>query len=221
MDVTAVLEALTAFVGLAAAIVGWPRRGATTSSRRATARRSSGGPTVVSDAIAGTTNGELMVNVRWADASDKPGLNTKVWSVLTEAGLRADHWRGSRRPLGEVALAEDADGQVVGAVQATFHLGYHDRFGEFADMPRPQCFVERIAVLPRLHRSRVGKLLMHETAKEAQRYRCTHLALTVDSLTSSTGRVQFFRNCGLRSLAPERGDDLFGADLETVLRSTA
>jgi hypothetical protein len=27
MDVTAVLEALTAFVGLAAAIVGWPRRG--------------------------------------------------------------------------------------------------------------------------------------------------------------------------------------------------
>jgi len=163
MDVTVVLEALTAFVGLGAAIVGWPVGGATTSSRRATARRSSGGPAVVSDAIAGTTNGGLMVNVRWADARDKPGLNTKMWSVLTEAGLRADHWRGSRRPLGEVALAEDADGQVVGVVQATFHLGYHDR---------------------------------------AQRYGCTHLALMVDSSTSSTGRMQFFRDCGLRVACP-------------------
>ena len=110
MDVTAVLEALTAFVGLAAAFVGWPAGGATTSSRRVTACRPSGGSAVVSDAMRARRTVGLMVNVRWADAGDKPGLNTKVWSVLTEAGLRADQWRGSRRPLGEVALAEDADG---------------------------------------------------------------------------------------------------------------
>ncbi|NGY63417.1 GNAT family N-acetyltransferase [Lentzea sp. NEAU-D13] len=123
---------------------------------------------------------------------------------------------------GAVALAEDSHGQVVGIVHARFNLEtYNNRFGELEGLPRPQCMLDKIAVLPTARRSGVGKLLMRETATEAQRYGCSHLALMVDWSTELRDRVEFFKACGLRSLVSGRDDDLFGADLETVLRSTA
>lgn len=165
-----------------------------------------------------------MVNVRWPDVRDKAGLGMKVWSVFDQVGMQADQYR--HRPpvrwLDELAVAEDADEHVVGAVQARFNQEYYRAmFGEFSGLSGPQCFVEKIAVLPSVHRCGVGRLLMHETAQEARRRGCTNLALRVDWVTELEGRVRFFKACGLWSLAPERGDDLFGADVDAVLQAMA
>lgn len=179
---------------------------------------------VVSDAFAGTRNGGSMVNVRWPGTRDKAGLGMDVWNVFDQAGMRADHYRNRppHRWFGELAVAEDGAGRVVGAVQARFNQEYDEElFGEFSGLPGLQCYVEKTAVLPSAQGSSVGTLLMHETTQEARRRRCTHLALRIDWTTEWESRVRFFKHCGLRSLVPEHGDDLYGADVETILQVTA
>jgi GNAT superfamily N-acetyltransferase len=146
-----------------------------------------------------------------------------VWNVFNEAGLEADRYRRHQphQWFDELAVAEDRAGQVVGAVQARFNQEYYEEwYGEFSGLPGQQCYVEKIAVLPSNRGSGVGTLLMHETAREAGRRRCTHLALRIDWTTDWKGRVKFFKRCGLRSLVPEHGDDLYGADVETILHDT-
>ncbi|MFI9811496.1 GNAT family N-acetyltransferase [Saccharothrix variisporea] len=132
-------------------------------------------------------------------------------------------WFGPPRRLlaGAVALAETSDGRAVGVVQADFTQEYNERFGRLAGLSGPQCMVHKIAVLPTVRRSGTGRLLMHETSQEARRRRCTHMALMVDWSTPAAERVAFFKACGLRSLMPTSDDDLYGADLETVLKVTA
>jgi GNAT superfamily N-acetyltransferase len=134
----------------------------------------------------------------------------------------ADWFEPSRVLLvGAIALAETSDGRAVGVVQADFTQGYNERFGRLAGFPGPQCMVHKIAVLPTERRSGTGRLLMHETAREARRRGCTHMALIVASWsTPKEERVAFFEVCGLRPLVPTRSDDLYGADLETVLEAT-
>lgn len=164
-----------------------------------------------------------MVNVRWPDASNKARLGMDVWNVFNQAGMRADDYRNRppRRWFDELAVAEDGARRVVGAVQARFNQEYDEElFGEFSGLPGLQCYVEKIAVLPSLQGAGVGTLLMHETADEARRQRCTHLALRTDWTTEWKGRVKLFKRCGLRSLVPEREDDLYGADVETILHVT-
>ncbi|MFT7835594.1 GNAT family N-acetyltransferase [Saccharothrix sp. BKS2] len=140
------------------------------------------------------------------------------------AGLKVEQFKLIHRPLTDpVALAETADGRAVGVVRADFRPEpFDERFGELAGLPGPRCLVNQIAVLPTERRSGIGRLLMHETAQEARRRRCTNMALMVDwSSTSTAERVAFFEACGLRPLVPTRGDDRYGADLETVLEATA
>jgi GNAT superfamily N-acetyltransferase len=165
-----------------------------------------------------------MVNVRWPDASGKAELGMDVWNMFNEAGLEADRYRrhSPHRWFDELAVAEDAVGRVVGAVQARFNQEYFEEwYGEFSGLTGPQCYVEKIAVLPSDQGSCVGTLLMHKTAQEADRRRCAHLALRVDWTTDWRGRVKFFERCGLRSLVPGHEDDLYGADVETILHVTA
>lgn len=164
-----------------------------------------------------------MITVRWPDRHDEPELGRRIWEVLDGAGLKVEQFKLIHRPLTDpVALAETADGRAVGVVRADFRPEpFNERFGELAGLPGPRCLVNQIAVLPTERRSGIGRLLMHETAQEARRRRCTNMALMVDWSTSTAERVAFFKACGLHSLAPERGDDLYGADVETVLKATA
>lgn len=178
----------------------------------------------MSDSFAGTRNGGAMVDVRWPDARGKARLGMDVWNVFNQVGMRADDYR-SRPPhrwFDELAVAEDDARSVVGVVQVRFNQEYDgELFGEFSGLLGLQCYVEKIAVLPSAQGDGVGTLLMHETAQEARRRRCTHLALRIDWTSDWKRRVEFFESCGLRSLVPRRGDDLYGAEVGAVLEATA
>lgn len=79
----------------------------------------------------------------------------------------------------------------------------------------PQALVSTIAVARSHRRTGVGRALMAAFARAAREAGSTHLVCKVDESNETSGRMSFFRSCGLRSVMPDQEDDVVAGPLDS------
>lgn len=158
-----------------------------------------------------------MLTTRWVDpSSDSAAWLTDYRRILEVAEMRTDPMPRHRsgNPAVFAFEGEEALGVALGHVSRE---GFNERFGEFASLPGPQAMLDKLAVVPAARGRGIGQLLVREFAAGVAERRCTHVALLIDQSTPAGERVGFFLSCGFRSLIEGSADDLFGAEIATLL----
>jgi GNAT superfamily N-acetyltransferase len=165
------------------------------------------------------------ITVRWVTSESWTAVKERAWQVLHDASLGTLKHNFVPRRYPSVretaAVAETDIGDIVGVVTiAVRPEEYNDQYGPFHELPGPRAFVLEIGVAPAARRDGVGRSLLRAAAQEIRRRGAVRLALDVDRTSDETERRAFFANCGLRSLRPDRHDDILGATVDEVIAAT-
>lgn len=151
-----------------------------------------------------------MVTVRPAELDDVDA----VAKVVVASGLSPE--LADRGDYYVRLVAVDDDGALLGFIDGLFDLSVPERAASGAP-PGPQAWGNWIVVAPDARGRGVGRLLIRVFVMEARQRGCTFFAAMVSWADDPTGRVGFFRSCGLRDLVPGTPDDIVGASIADIL----
>jgi ribosomal protein S18 acetylase RimI-like enzyme len=140
----------------------------------------------------------------------------RLQEILADAGFADQAW-DLQYPARyyDMFVAVTEDGEVVGVLDGKLSTDYDARTAAY--VTPPQALVSTIAVARSHRRTGVGRALMAAFARTACEAGSTHLVCKVDESNETSGRMSFFRSCGLRSVMPDQEDDVVAGPLDTII----
>jgi GNAT superfamily N-acetyltransferase len=156
-----------------------------------------------------------MLLIRDIAPADYPVVEELLYS--TDLGVG-----GFYDPEGLDVVVAELQGRLVGVAEFELHCDFGHDDGREAH-PGEQTFILTVAVAPTDRRGGVGRALLAEIARRAQKAGDTFLALVPQDGTEEAGRQAFFHACGLTLYGPAGPGAAWGCPVSEILalRGTA
>ncbi|MFI8917159.1 GNAT family N-acetyltransferase [Streptomyces sp. NPDC053513] len=119
-------------------------------------------------------------------------------------------------PAGLDAVVAEFHGRVVGIAEFQLHCDFGHDEGREAH-PGEQTFILTMAVAHTDRRNGVGRALLAEIARRAQRAGHTFLALVPQDGADAAGRQAFFQACGFTLYGPAGPGAAWGCPVSEIL----
>ncbi len=147
---------------------------------------------------------------------ERPDDLAALQHILESAGFQdsAADMRPATRDSDVLVAVTDA-GEIAGMLKGGQFAGYAERIAD--RLPPPQAWVSLIAVASQHRRTGVGRALLAAFARAGRAASSTFVVCLVSEDDENTGRMAFFRSCGLNPVMPERDDDVMAASIDEVL----
>ncbi|MDV9192185.1 GNAT family N-acetyltransferase [Streptomyces sp. SR27] len=119
-------------------------------------------------------------------------------------------------PEGLDVVVAELHGRLVGVAEFHLHCDFGHDVGREAH-PGEQTFILTMAVAPTDRRGGVGRALLTEIARRAQKAGHTFLALVPQDGADAAGRQAFFQACGLTLYGPAGPGAAWGCPVSEIL----
>ncbi|TQM44828.1 GNAT family N-acetyltransferase [Pseudonocardia cypriaca] len=147
---------------------------------------------------------------------ERPDDLAMLQEILSDAGFADQAWE-LQHPARyyDMFVAVTEDGEVVGVLDGKLSTDYDVRIAPH--VTPPQAWISTIAVARSHRRTGVGRALVAAFARAAREAGSTHLVCKVDESNETSGRMSFFRSCGLHSVMPDQEDDVVAGPLDKII----